>query len=239
MPTFYENKAENFLSARKGSSLLNVPHLHNHLELVYLLDGATETFCDDQKEWMEPGDLFLAFPNQVHFYPPVGNGKAPHSLLIFPPSICSEFKEFFHRMTPTSAVVRKENLDPDSPQLIEKVILESQNDTLPRCRSAGISHRHLGKTVSLDGFSGRTEIRRDDAEKHLELLQQALRKTPVSGGSGKGVWGWEISYLPCFRGKVKNFLPRLRQRVAHQRCHKKIGVQSRSIDHRNCLRLRL
>ncbi|MBQ1965720.1 MAG: AraC family ligand binding domain-containing protein, partial [Clostridia bacterium] len=129
MPTFYENKAENFLSARKGSSLLNVPHLHNHLELVYLLDGATETFCDDQKEWMEPGDLFLAFPNQVHFYPPVGNGKAPHSLLIFPPSICSEFKEFFHRMTPTSAVVRKENLDPDIPQLIEKVILESQNDT--------------------------------------------------------------------------------------------------------------
>ncbi|MBO5214172.1 MAG: AraC family transcriptional regulator [Clostridia bacterium] len=129
MPTFYENRTNRPLLVKKGSGLISTPHLHNHLELIYLQDGATETVCDNQREVLSPGDIFLSFPNQIHFYPKIGNGRAIHSILIFDPNFCREFKELFHRMTPTSAVVRKENLNPDIPLLIEKLLLESKNDT--------------------------------------------------------------------------------------------------------------
>ena len=129
MPTFYENRTNTPLWVKNGSSLIDTPHLHNHLELIYLQDGATDTVCDNIQTALLPGDIFLSFPNQVHSYPKRGSGKAIHSIIIFAPNFCSEFKEFFHRMTPISNVVRGDRLDPDIPELIQKAVEESQKNT--------------------------------------------------------------------------------------------------------------
>lgn len=128
MPTFYENKRIP-VTTGIGKRLSDGAHLHNHLEVVYLLDGETKTVCDNREDTMKKGDVFIAFPNQVHCYPRIGDGHAEHFLFIFSPSVCSEFKDLFRRMIPTSPVVRAENLDENLLTLAKKVHEENQKDS--------------------------------------------------------------------------------------------------------------
>lgn len=52
------------------------PHLHNALELVLLSRGSATALCDGGQMHLEPGDLFVAFPGQVHGYENSQNVKA-------------------------------------------------------------------------------------------------------------------------------------------------------------------
>jgi len=128
MPTFYENK-QIPISANRGTRLVDSPHLHNHLEVVYLREGNTGVVCDDYRGNMTAGDVFISFPNQVHSYPMIGDGTAIHSIIIFSPMVCSEFKDLFRRMTPVSPIVRGQDLDPDVPDLIGKIIEENHEES--------------------------------------------------------------------------------------------------------------
>ncbi|MBR4864391.1 MAG: helix-turn-helix transcriptional regulator [Oscillospiraceae bacterium] len=43
-------------------------HLHDAIEIVYALEGSSTVVCDGRRYSLAPGDLFFAFPNQVHGY---------------------------------------------------------------------------------------------------------------------------------------------------------------------------
>ncbi len=128
MATFYENK-QIPITAQVGNKLMDDPHLHNHLEVVYLQSGASGAVCDESSSTLAPGDIFISFPNQVHYYPKIGDGTAINSIIIFSPTVCSEFKDLFHRMTPISPIVRAKDLDPDIPELVQKIIEENHKET--------------------------------------------------------------------------------------------------------------
>ncbi len=129
MATFYENRHTPIVTAQKDR-LGTAAHFHNHLEIVYLLEGATKVVCDDRQYTMNSGDVFVAFPNQVHFYPRIDDGYANHFLFIFSPFVCSEFKDLFQGMTPTEPIVRKKDQAPELLYLAEK-IFESNKKELP------------------------------------------------------------------------------------------------------------
>ncbi len=62
-----ENKTYQYhIGAAK--SLGRLPHIHTHLELVYLRSGRAYAYVDRQRHEIGPGELFLAFPNQIHYY---------------------------------------------------------------------------------------------------------------------------------------------------------------------------
>lgn len=128
MATFYENKRIP-IQTTKGKKLSDGAHLHNHIEIVYLLSGATGTVCDEQRDTLHPGDIFVAFPNQVHYYPRIDDGTAEHFIFIFSPVVCSEFKDLFHRMTPISPIVRAKDIDPEIPTLAKKILEENEQTT--------------------------------------------------------------------------------------------------------------
>ena len=128
MQAIYENRKSNNITTRLDHTLIETPHLHNDLELIYLQKGTTGVACDNFREDLYPGDIFLSFPNQVHFYPKRDNGVAIHSIIIFSPTLCSEFKELFHRMTPVSPVVRAKDVPPSVPRLIQQVLKENEGD---------------------------------------------------------------------------------------------------------------
>ena len=44
------------------------PHLHGAVEVFYFLEGRSLVQCGTQKHQLEAGDLFIAFPNQIHGY---------------------------------------------------------------------------------------------------------------------------------------------------------------------------
>lgn len=126
MKTFYENKPAP-VTATIGNHLSPAAHLHNHLELVYLLEGQSYAFADEKQYEMHAGDVFLAFPNQVHGYPKMGDGTAKNILLIFSPSVCSEFKTLFRHNTPTSSLVPAKDIDAEILLLAQKILAEQQN----------------------------------------------------------------------------------------------------------------
>ncbi|MBQ8804297.1 MAG: helix-turn-helix transcriptional regulator [Tyzzerella sp.] len=73
--------------------LWSQPHLHTHLEMIYLEEGSCEVLLDNQRYAIEAGDILLAFPNQIHAY----YEKTPVRgyVVMFAPEIFQEFREIF------------------------------------------------------------------------------------------------------------------------------------------------
>ena len=80
------------------------PHLHTHIEIVLVEKGVTHAIADDRECDMEAGDLFIAFPNQIHYYLDKTPTVSP-VLLIVSPDICPEFNRIFKTMRPESPVL--------------------------------------------------------------------------------------------------------------------------------------
>lgn len=43
-------------------------HLHNEIEMIYMLSGTSKVYVDGVARTLQKGDVFLCFPNQVHMY---------------------------------------------------------------------------------------------------------------------------------------------------------------------------
>ena len=67
MAATYEqkNKILEFYDTKKLEPL---PHLHKELELIYVVKGGAKAVANSNVYDLHPGDLFLAFPYQVHCY---------------------------------------------------------------------------------------------------------------------------------------------------------------------------
>lgn len=106
-------------TANYFEQLLPRPHLHTHLELVYLKEGKSEVVLDNKKYLMEAGDVFLSFPNQIHFY----YDKEPVKgyFLIFSPEIFREFREIFQMKVPTRPIVRGKDISLDVGETMKNI----------------------------------------------------------------------------------------------------------------------
>lgn len=66
MKPFYEQRRPAWIYHQKQ---LDFPlHLHDAIEMVYVLTGSSTVICDYGRLTLGPGDLFFSFPNQVHGY---------------------------------------------------------------------------------------------------------------------------------------------------------------------------
>lgn len=110
MPYHIEMRNVAFTS-RFMINLLPRPHIHTHLELVYLKEGKSEVVLDNKRYMLEAGDIFLAFPNQIHFYH--DHSPLKGYLLIFSPEIFREFRDVFQAKIPTNPIVRAESISQD------------------------------------------------------------------------------------------------------------------------------
>lgn len=61
--------------------LLSIPHIHKELELIFVETGKVHAFSDKKSYELNSGDIFLTFPNQVHYYENSVKGK--YHLIIF------------------------------------------------------------------------------------------------------------------------------------------------------------
>ena len=103
-----ENRNNIISAATPFTGLSPVPHLHTHLEMIYLSEGASMATLDYKDFLLEEGDLFLAFPNQIHFYHDMLPSRG--TLIIFANDFCKELKELFQTRIPISPVIKSELL---------------------------------------------------------------------------------------------------------------------------------
>lgn len=99
--------------------LLPRPHIHTHLELIYLKEGKSEVVLDNKRYMLEGGDLFLAFPNQIHYY--YDQTPIEGRFLIFSPEIAREFKELFQTKMPVNPVIHTDDFPMDIWDWMEKI----------------------------------------------------------------------------------------------------------------------
>lgn len=107
--------------------LTTLPHLHTHLEMVYMVQGSSIATVDYQDFPIETGDLFLSFPNQIHFYH--DRGPTFGYLIIFSPDAFKELNEVFQKKIPTSPVLKKEILGPEIRANLDRIITKKNADS--------------------------------------------------------------------------------------------------------------
>ena len=79
-------------------------HLHQYLELVVFFEGRSVAFADAERCELSAGDVFMAFPRQVHRYETTG----PESSYVFivDPDLLPELAPYFAGDPPASALLR-------------------------------------------------------------------------------------------------------------------------------------
>ena len=97
MPISYENRNID-ISSGVTYGLSPVAHLHNHIEIIIMLEGETVAQADSAKCVLSAGDVFISFPNQVHYYNDLC--KVQSIIIIFAPELCAEFQSIFKNKIP-------------------------------------------------------------------------------------------------------------------------------------------
>ena len=114
MDYFFESKSED-ISAVTVDTLDFDAHLHDHIELGYLLSGSSEIYLEGQKYYMKQGDFFVVFPNQIHRYDHSKDLTA--RMIIFSPELIPEFRNIFSKQIPISPVISE--CEPSAKQLLD------------------------------------------------------------------------------------------------------------------------
>ncbi len=147
MQAFYENRTLPLFIER--SHRLNCgPHLHNHIEMIYMLQGKTLAGCDEEEYVIRSGDIYIAFPNQIHWFKTTE--WEDYYIYIFSPDFCPEFRDMFQSQIPCSAVNSTIACSPELPTLLKNLYKEKHKPTDPfqEARLRGYFLAALGELFS-------------------------------------------------------------------------------------------
>lgn len=115
---YVENKNDPF-EAFDSEWLTKDPHIHPHLELIYMQKGSSIAVLDDREFLIEEGDVFLSFPNQIHSYHPLSAMRS--HLVLFSPDLFPDYKKLFETQLPVSPIIKSSLLAPDANAKMENI----------------------------------------------------------------------------------------------------------------------
>ncbi len=126
MFAYYENRIKSFAfentNMKNGRPLDFPPHIHPHIELIYIKEGQVSCSCDLKEYDAESDDLFVAFPNQVHEY----RGKTKHAftMMIIDPEYIPDFSNIYGKKIPESAIIKSISQYPTMRALLKMITSE-------------------------------------------------------------------------------------------------------------------
>ena len=100
------------------------PHLHRDLELVYMIEGQSVGYADTVRCEIDTGDIFLTFPNQIHFYE--SHMQENYMIFIFSPDLLPEFSEMLTMAIPKSPLLKGAGTSPEVRRLLS-ALMESKS----------------------------------------------------------------------------------------------------------------
>lgn len=150
MITFYENRTTDYCCRNNLPGRHRIQcaaHLHAHIELVLFLDGHCTAFADTERTEVEGGDVFIAFPNQIHRYESYDTER--YYLFIVNPDLLGDLSDLFTSTRPASARIAGLARDPEVLSLAENLAaLENEKDNYVETRRRGYLLALFGKLLS-------------------------------------------------------------------------------------------
>ena len=99
------------------------PHLHEDIELIFVLEGSSTAWCNGQNYSLEKNSFFITFPNQVHHYEHSKDGK--FLLIILKPSVLFGYSDIFFSGIP---LFNKCLLSKQETECLSKLLFMALND---------------------------------------------------------------------------------------------------------------
>jgi len=149
------------------------PHIHEDLELVYMLGGSCTAYCADAKYQLKQGDFFLTFPNQVHHY--YESRDCDAVLIIINPAFLSGYSSVFDQKAPVCSVFSGH--DEDLRTLLLLTVREYTEHT-DRDVSILMLTSVIGKL--LRHFEFRSDLGKEGIVAQLVKYRSAHYKEPIS-----------------------------------------------------------
>ena len=107
-----------FRNVLNGKTKLRCPpHLHREIELLCMYGGSTVAYADSTRYEIYPGDIFISFPDQIHYFETHGTEK--YHLMIIKPDILPELLDTLTMGVPESAVIRGGLNKPEIASLVD------------------------------------------------------------------------------------------------------------------------
>lgn len=116
----YEHRKTPLTMGKRNTHLACAPHLHRDLELVYMIKGKSIGYADTVRAEINEGDIFLTFPNQIHFYESLGPEN--YWIYIFSPDLLPEFAETLSMAIPKTPIIANVKQQPEIVRLLSALI---------------------------------------------------------------------------------------------------------------------
>lgn len=114
MNNIFREQKPLYPSIKYKNSLDFPSHLHDDIELVYIIKGNGFAYCDAQQYKLKEGSFFIAFPNQIHSY----KGFDKDDFLVFSaiikPSLLLQYEQDFLECIPKCNLYNYPKNDPDN-----------------------------------------------------------------------------------------------------------------------------
>lgn len=79
-------------------------HIHGEIELIYVIRGSGNAFCDGTQYSLSNGSIFISFPEQIHGYSECVSGE--YVLLNINPSRLQPLEQVFRDQIPLNALIQ-------------------------------------------------------------------------------------------------------------------------------------
>lgn len=94
-----------------------IPHMHKEIEITYDVRGSCVAYADDNCYVLEPGDFFVAFPNQIHYYEMIEDGS--FNVLVVSTELFPGLERLLKSNIPAENMIHIAKDDPARPLLAE------------------------------------------------------------------------------------------------------------------------
>ena len=124
MGLIYEMKKDNVKYQRLITPLQFPAHFHKHIELVKMIKGEVHCFTDSNKYLVKEGDIFVSFPNQIHYYESFGEEE--YLIFYINPEVLPQFATLFETNVPKSARIPAEQISDKLNTLLDGIVESSE-----------------------------------------------------------------------------------------------------------------
>lgn len=114
MIPFYENGLK-FFQVFPSQNMTFPPHLHTHIEILYVIDGVIEVTIGSNKKILKKGEFSIAFPNRIHSYYTEKDTTNKLILSLLPVEMSGDYMNTLLKQHPTNPFISCKMLHKDIP----------------------------------------------------------------------------------------------------------------------------